>query len=356
MSLRSRTTLPSEAEVSQEVADSVQELAGCLGALLAFDAKAAIGYHWYMMPGQLGLGEDDEPMHVVLTEAQVAKLTFRNEKDEPFDFQVVATALASKRLRGVQVMERSALLGNPFTTGGADDGLAAAGLSSTLRAVLPRDVCGASASARAGLPGLSVNDSQQPAPAEEGSQVPANADGLSGGLFGRPLQGADASATTLTDPEPGAGSLLSFQGLASPAGRGAEDALEQLQQQLQSAGQFPRLPQSMPPSSSPLMTGRHLGGGDATTRQTSGTMGGALRPSIEEMAAAASAGLLGAARQPEALFEDAVTRPWQCFLWGLSDEDMLEVAPRINAALAVHMDYEIPEYSLNTVGSVLYLQ
>ena len=104
------------------------------------------------------------------------------------------------------------------------------------------------------------------------------------------------------------------------------------------------------------MTGRHLGGGDATTRQTSGTLGGALRPSIEEMAAAASAGLLGAARQPEALFEDAVTRPWQCFLWGLSDEDMLEVAPRINAALAVHMDYEIPEYSLNNVGSVLFLQ
>ena len=114
MSSRSRTTLPSEAEVSREVADSVPELAGCLGALLAFDAKAAIGYHWYMMPGQHGLGEDDEPMHVVLTEAQVAKLTFKNEKDEPIDSQVVATALASKRLRGVQVMERSALLGNPF--------------------------------------------------------------------------------------------------------------------------------------------------------------------------------------------------------------------------------------------------
>ena len=114
MSSRSRTTLPSEAEVTREVADSVPELAGCLEALLAFDAKAAGGYHWYMMPGQHGLGDDDEPMHVVLTEAQVAKLTFKNEKDETIDGQVVATALASKRLRGVQVMERSALLGNPF--------------------------------------------------------------------------------------------------------------------------------------------------------------------------------------------------------------------------------------------------
>ena len=242
MSSRSRTTLPSEAEVTREVADSVPELAGCLEALLAFDAKAAGGYHWYMMPGQHGLGDDDEPMHVVLTEAQVAKLTFKNEKDEPIDSQVVATALASKRLRGVQVMERSALLGNPFSTGGADDDLAAAGSSSSLGAVLPQGVCGAAACAHAALTELSVGVSQLPALAGKGPQVPANADGLSGGLFGRPRQGADASASMLTGPEPGAGGLLGVQGLATPAGSGAKALHEQFQQQLLAAGQVPRLP------------------------------------------------------------------------------------------------------------------
>ena len=105
------------------------------------------------------------------------------------------------------------------------------------------------------------------------------------------------------------------------------------------------------------MTGRQLGGGDATTRQTSGTpQGGAPRPSIEEMAAAATAGLLGAGSQPEASFEDSAKHPWQCFLWGLSDEDMIVVAPRINAALATHMDFKITEYSLSKVGSDLFLQ
>ena len=75
----SRATLPSEAEVTPDLIQAVPELAGFNGALVAFDSKQQDGYHWFLMPGQLALGEDDDPMLVVLSEANVSLLLFKNE-------------------------------------------------------------------------------------------------------------------------------------------------------------------------------------------------------------------------------------------------------------------------------------
>ena len=101
-----RATLPSEAEVTEAVANGVPELANYTGALIAFDAKGADGYHWYIMPGQLDLGEDDDPVHVLLDENNVAMLLFKDEKDVVIGAPAVASALATKKSRGVQVLER----------------------------------------------------------------------------------------------------------------------------------------------------------------------------------------------------------------------------------------------------------
>ena len=60
------------------------------------------------LPGQLALEEDDEPILVVLSEANVSLLLFKNEKDVPFGLPFVSSALT--RTRGAATLERSALL------------------------------------------------------------------------------------------------------------------------------------------------------------------------------------------------------------------------------------------------------
>ena len=117
-----RATLPSEAEVTQAVANEVPDLAGFVGVLLAFDAKGADGFHWYVMPGQHDLGEDDDPVHVLLNENNVAMLLFKDEKDVVIGAPAVASALATKKSRGGQVLERSALLGAIFFSAVDDAG------------------------------------------------------------------------------------------------------------------------------------------------------------------------------------------------------------------------------------------
>ena len=76
-----RATLPSEAEVTPDLILAVPELAGFDGALLAFDSKQQDGYHWFLMPGQLALGEDDDPLLVVLSEVNVSLLLFRRTRE-----------------------------------------------------------------------------------------------------------------------------------------------------------------------------------------------------------------------------------------------------------------------------------
>ena len=106
----SRATLPSEAEVTADLIQAVPELAGFDGALVAFDSKQQNGYHWYLMPGQFALEEDDDPMLVVLSEANVSMLLFKNEKDIPLGLPYVSSALTLTRTRGAATLERSALL------------------------------------------------------------------------------------------------------------------------------------------------------------------------------------------------------------------------------------------------------
>ena len=141
-----RATLPSEAEVTEAVANGVPELANYTGALIAFDAKGADGFHWYIMPGQLDLGEDDDPVHVLLDENNVAMLLFKDEKDVVIGAPAVASALATKKSRGAQVLERSALLGAIFYSALDDAGEKGDELGDTLGGT-------PSANARSAAPG-----------------------------------------------------------------------------------------------------------------------------------------------------------------------------------------------------------
>ena len=68
------------------------------------------------------LGEDDDPVHVLLDENNVAMLLFKDEKDVVIGAPAVASALATKKSRGAQVLERSALLGAIFFSAEDDAG------------------------------------------------------------------------------------------------------------------------------------------------------------------------------------------------------------------------------------------
>ena len=135
----SRSTLPSEAEVTDDLAIAVSELAGFVGVLIAFGSKRSDGYHWYLMPGELALEDDDDPVHVLLSESEVALLLFKDEKDVPIGAPFVSSALA--RSRGAQTLEWSTLLSASYSPEGGDaaegdDGLGGIlGASPTARAV-----------------------------------------------------------------------------------------------------------------------------------------------------------------------------------------------------------------------------
>ena len=179
MSTRSSwTTLPSEAEVTDDLATAVPELSGFVGALIAFDSKKSDGYHWYLMPGQLAIEEDDDPVHVLLSESEVSLLMFKDEKDLPIGAPFVSSALALTRSRGLQTLERSALLTTSCSSerddaAEGDDGLGGipgASPSSTARAA-------ATASGVAARPKAPVNLFGPPASGTK--QLPAQAAGTS---------------------------------------------------------------------------------------------------------------------------------------------------------------------------------
>ena len=165
-----RATLPSEAEVTQAVANEVPDLAGFVGALLAFDAKGADGFHWFVMPGQCDLGEDDDPVHVLLNENNVAMLLFKDEKDIAIGAPAVASALASKKSRGAQSLERSALLGEIFLSAEDDAGGREADLGDTLGATPSAGARAAAARGVAG-PGGGKTPLRLPSPAGGGSKL-----------------------------------------------------------------------------------------------------------------------------------------------------------------------------------------
>ena len=162
-----RATLPSEAEVTQAVANGVPELANYTGALIAFNAKGADGFHWYIMPGQLDLGEDDDPVHVLLDENNVALLLFKDEKDVVIGAPAVASALATKKSRGAQVLERSALLGSIFISNEDDAGEIGDELGDTHGVTTP--AIARAAAARGGAGGVKA-PLRLPSPAAPGKQ------------------------------------------------------------------------------------------------------------------------------------------------------------------------------------------
>ena len=262
MSSRSgtRATLPSEAEVTPELALAVPELAGYDGAMVAFDSKQQDGYHWYLMPGQLDLGVDDDPLLVVLSEDNVSLLLFKNERDIPFGLPFVSSALT--RTRGAATLERSSLLseyalsdGDDATTGGDKlGGIHGESPSSTARA--------GAAPGSATRPKAPMNLFGPPALPKPAT--PAQAAGTLT-MAAHLTRGLGAAATTAGG---GTGAkdldLAPIVRQATPLARARGGVLTggllPGQPQLQSS-ELGDLPSCFPPSMSPAMTGLLLGGG-----------------------------------------------------------------------------------------------
>ena len=358
----SRATLPSEAEVTPDLIQAVPELAGFDGALVAFDSKQQDGYHWYLMPGQLALEEDDEPMLVVLSEANVSLLLFKNEKDVPFGLPFVSSALT--RTRGAATLERSALLseltwsdGDNATKG--DDklgGIHGESPSSTARAV--------AAPGSTERPKAPVNlfgpPAHKPAFPAQAAGTPTMAAHLTKGLLG-------AAASTVGGGS-GSKDLALVARLTTPLARARGGVLTggllpvPDQPLLQSSGQVD-LPGFLPTSSSSTLAGLLIGGGD----EAMPTKGPQRAPrevpavsslEIERLAADAMVGLgpgKGAAVQPPA-FDDHARQPHECIVFGLGDQELLMATPKIIKMLCGHMNVSLPELSFQDLGAMLYKQ
>ena len=255
----SRATLPSEAEVTPDLILAVPELAGFDGALVAFDSKQQDGYHWFLMPGQLALGEDDDPLLVVLSEANVSLLLFKNERDIPFGLPFVSSALT--RTRGAAALERSALLsefdlsdGDDATTGGDKlGGILGESPSSTARAEAAPD-----STTRPKAPMNLFGPPALPKPA-----TPAQAAGTLT-MAAHLTRGLGAAATT-AGGRTGAKDLklAPVARLATPLARAQcgvlTGGLVPVQPLLQCSEQG-GLPGCFPLSSSPTLTGQLIGG------------------------------------------------------------------------------------------------
>ena len=74
--------------------------------MIAFDSKQADGYHWYLLPGQLALGEDDDHVHVLLSESEVSLLLFKDENGEgPPDRRTICVVCArSDKIEGASAL------------------------------------------------------------------------------------------------------------------------------------------------------------------------------------------------------------------------------------------------------------
>ena len=356
----SRATLPSEAEVTPDLILAVPELAGYNGALMAFDSKQQDGYHWFLMPGQLALGEDDDPLLVVLSEANVSLLLFKNERDVPFGLPFVSSALT--RTRGAAALERSALLsefdlsdGDDATTGGDKlGGIHVETPSSTARA--------GAAPGSTTRPKAPLNLFGQPAPKPA---TPAQAAGTLT-MAAHLTRGLGAAATTAGG---GTGAkdldLAPVARLATPLARAQcgvlTGGLLPGQPLLQSSEQGD-LPSCFPPSLSPTMTGLLVGGGKGAPAEGSLRAWQAAQTvssdEIERLAAGAIAGLgagKGDVQQP-AGFDAEARRPRECILFGLNDQELQMAVPKIIKMIGAHMNVSFPELSVVDMGSFLYLQ
>ena len=359
----SRATLPSEAEVTADLIQAVPELAGFDGALVAFDSKQQNGYHWYLMPGQFALGEDDDPMLVVLSEANVSMLLFKNEKDIPLGLPYVSSALTLTRSRGAATLERSALLPE-FALHDGDDATEGGDMLGGILGASPSSAARAGAAPGSiGRPKAPMNLFGPPAPK---AALPAPAAGtptmaahLTRGLgVGAAVAGGKAGAQSLGGPRVAARTAPPIDGSQAGAATGGLLPVHPL---LLLSDQVP-LPRCLPPSSTPTMTGQQVIGGGEAVPMTSGLLAqkevqAVTSAEIERLAAAAMAGLgagKGAAAKP-ASYDDDARYPHECIVFGLNAQELMMAVPKIVSMTGAHMNVNLPELSVEGLGATMYM-
>jgi hypothetical protein len=347
--------------VTPELALAVPELAGYDGAMVAFDSKQQDGYHWYLMPGQLDLGVDDDPLLVVLSEDNVSLLLFKNERDIPFGLPFVSSALT--RTRGAATLERSSLLseyalsdGDDATTGGdklggihgespSSTARAEAAPNSTTRPKAPMNLFGPPALPKAATPVQAAGTLTMAAHLTRGLGAAAATAGGRTGAKDLNLGPVARLATPPARAQCGAltGGLVPVQPLLQGSDQGI-------------------LPGCLPPSSSPTLTGQLIGGGGGEAILA---MSGLLvqkdvqastSDEVDRLAAAAMVGL-GAGKKivVEPAWDDEARHPHECILFGLSAQELMMVAPKVIGMVCTHMNVSLPKLVVEDMGATWYL-
>ena len=357
-----RATLPSEAEVTEAVANGVPELANYTGALIAFDAKGADGYHWYIMPGQLDLGEDDDPVHVLLDENNVAMLLFKDEKDVVIGAPAVASALATKKSRGAQVLERSALLGAIFFSAQDDAGEKGVELGDTLGGTPSANARAAAARGVAGGVKAPLRLPSPAAPGKAGLGTPAATAELrpplstssSGGRVG------DATFASVVRPSSITASAAPTSAIRQlrPAAPSASSSLLSGGQLFEDPGQGAH-PSLFPPTSSLRMMGPRASGQafDTTVEELDFRSVDVSAADIQAMAAAAGAGV-GAGKKSfeKSAFIAESQQPRDCILFGLSGQEIAMAVPSVVSLLVEHMDLQAPVLDERSLGTSVFVR
>ena len=358
-----RATLPSEAEVTEAVANGVPELANFTGALIAFDAKGADGYHWYILPGQLDLGDEDDPVHVLLDENNVAMLLFKDEKDVVIGAPAVASALATKKSRGAKVLERSALLGAIYDTAPDDAGEKGDELGDTHGGTPSAN---ARAAAARGVAGGVKAPLRLPSPAAPGKTglglVAATAElrppmstSSPGGRVG------DATFASVVRPSstPASAAPTSTSRQLRPAAPSASSSPFSAVQLFDEPGQG-ALPGLLPPTSSLRMMAPRASAQavDATFEELDFRSVEVTAAEIQAMATAAGAGV-GAGKK--AIFEKSAfgaesRQPRECILFGLSGQEIAMAVPSVVSLLLEHMDLQAPVIDERSLGTSAFVR
>ena len=317
------------------------------------------------MPGQGDLGEDDDPVHVLLNENNVAMLLFRDEKDIAIGAPAVASALASKKTRGAQSLERSALLGEIFLSAEDDASGREADLGDTLGATPSAGARAAAARGVAG-PGGGKAPLKLPSPAGGGTKL----------FLGTPTATAGLRPPTSTSASGGRVGDTTFASVLRPLARGASTAPTSTARQLRSApipssaqvtgaGQVFQEPQlSMPGRGAPTLNQGIMGpqagvqGVDLAREELDFQTEEISAADIRAMAAVALAGL-GAGKKATSVkvgFGEENRKLRDCIMFGLSEREVAMAVPTVVSLLVEHMDLRVPLDGDLLQGSSQYVQ